>query len=102
MSTLWEIKHRLSAAINAHDLPQVLEFYSPDAVYVTPMGIAEGHEQIAWVYEHFFKGFPDFHQTAWSEIAYGEPAITEWTITGTHRGPSSCLTGARWKGPAVT
>ncbi|MGI8331409.1 ester cyclase [Actinomadura scrupuli] len=86
MSTAWEIKHRLCKAINAHDLNQVLECYSPEAVLVTPAGVAEGHEQISWFYEHLFTGFPDFHQVAWFEAEGDEPAITEWTITGTHAG----------------
>jgi uncharacterized protein (TIGR02246 family) len=87
MSASWEIKHRLFEAINAHDLHRVLERYSPDAVLVTPVGVAEGREQIAWFYELFFQGFPDFHQTAWFEADCDDPAITEWTLTGTHTGP---------------
>jgi ketosteroid isomerase-like protein len=86
--TYWDLKHRLTDAINAHDLQGVLDCYSPDAVYVTPSGVAEGHEQIAWLYEQFFRGFPDFHGTAWFEIAECDnPAVTEWTYTGTHTGP---------------
>jgi steroid delta-isomerase-like uncharacterized protein len=88
MSVLWDLKHHLSDAINSHDLHQVLQYYSPDAVYVSPAGVAEGHEQIAWVYEQFFKGFPDLHLTAWFEVEDSDnPAVTEWTITGTHTGP---------------
>ena len=86
-TTPWEITHRLVEAINAHDLHRVLECYSPDAVLVTPAGLAEGHEQIAWFYEDFFEGFPDFHQTAWFEGAGDDPVSTEWTLTGTHTGP---------------
>jgi uncharacterized protein (TIGR02246 family) len=98
MSDFWEIKHRLSEAINAHDLHRVLETYSPDAVFVTPTGMAEGHEQIAWFYEQFFKGFPDFHQTAWLEVACDDPVVTEWTITGTHTGPFLLPDGREMEG----
>jgi ketosteroid isomerase-like protein len=87
MSTAWEIKDRLYDAINDHDLRGMLEYYSPNAVLVTPSGVAEGHEQIAWLYEHFFKGFPDLHVTAWYKVACDDPAITEWTLTGTLTGP---------------
>ncbi|MEU4539185.1 ester cyclase [Streptosporangium sp. NPDC023825] len=83
----WELKDRLSEAINAHDLYQLLQHYSPDAVLISPMGMAEGQEQIAWFYEQFFKAFPDFHKTAWLEVAHGDPVVTEWTVTGTHMGP---------------
>lgn len=87
MPTFWELKHRLGEAINAHDLQGVLDCYGPDAVYVTPSGIAEGHEQIGSFYEHFFTGFPDLHLTPWFELSDWEnPAITEWTMTGTQTG----------------
>ncbi|MEW9527078.1 ester cyclase [Microbispora sp. NPDC049125] len=87
MTSTWEIKHRLSKAVNAHDLGRVIDCYSPDAVLVTPAGIAEGHDQIAWFYEAFLSAFADFRVTAWYEAPCDEPAVTEWTITGTHTGP---------------
>ncbi|MFC4532666.1 ester cyclase [Sphaerisporangium dianthi] len=89
MSTSREIVRRLIEAINAHDLPRVLECYNPDAVLVTPAGIAEGWDEIASFYEQFFAGFADFRQTAWLEEDRDDhdPAITEWTLTGTHTGP---------------
>ncbi|MEO3812713.1 ester cyclase [Sphaerisporangium sp. B11E5] len=88
MGDFWDIKHDLCDAINAHDLDRVLDHYSPDAVYVSPMGVAEGREQIAWLYDQFFTGFPDLRLTSWFEVADSEnPAVTEWTITGTHTGP---------------
>ncbi|WP_084369534.1 ester cyclase [Microbispora sp. ATCC PTA-5024] len=88
MTTYWDLKHRLGDAINAHDIQGVLDCYSPDAVYVAPAGVAEGHEQIAWFYEQFFTAFADFHATAWFELGdCDNPAVTEWTYTGTHTGP---------------
>ncbi|GAA4560516.1 ester cyclase [Planotetraspora kaengkrachanensis] len=88
MSTFWDLKHQLGEAINAHDLHRVLDCYSPDAVYVTPSGVLEGHEQIAWHYEQLFKGFSDLHLTPWFELGdCDNPVVTEWTVTGTHTGP---------------
>ncbi|WP_440103766.1 ester cyclase [Streptosporangium sp. H16] len=88
MSVFWDLKHRLCEAINAHDLQGVLDCYAPDAVHVAPTGVVEGHEQIAWLYEQLFVGFPDLHLTPWYEIGdHDNPAVTEWTITGTHSGP---------------
>ncbi|MEV4357582.1 ester cyclase [Nonomuraea sp. NPDC004186] len=88
MSTFWDLKHQLADAVNAHDLPKVLACYSPDAVYVSPAGVAEGHDQIAWLHEQILEAFPDFHMTAWYELGdCDNPAITEWTYTGTHKGP---------------
>lgn len=49
MSTSWDLKHRLTDAVNAHDLERLLDCHSADAVYVTPSDTGEGHEQIAWL-----------------------------------------------------
>ncbi|MGW4643634.1 ester cyclase [Sphaerisporangium sp. NPDC004334] len=88
MSDFWDLKHRLCEAVNAHDMERVLDCYSPDAVFVSPVGIAEGREQIAWIYQQFFGGFPDYHQTPVFELGDADnPAVTEWTVTGTHEGP---------------
>lgn len=87
MSTFWDIKRSVAKAINDHDVHRMLEHFSPDAVYVSPVGIAEGHEQIAWVYEQIFKAFPDYRLTTWEELAdCDNPAVAEWTATGTHTG----------------
>ncbi|NAS26799.1 DUF4440 domain-containing protein [Herbidospora sp. NEAU-GS84] len=87
MSDPWEIRRRLSDAINAHDLPRLLGLYSPDAVLVAPAGIAEGRDQIAWFYEQAFGAFPDYRQTAWLEVPGDDPMVREWVFTGTHLGP---------------
>ncbi|GIG85037.1 ester cyclase [Planotetraspora kaengkrachanensis] len=78
----------MTEAINDHDIQRILSCYSGDAVLVTPSGVSEGPDQIAWFYEHFFKGFPDLHVTAWDELYDSDnPAVTEWTFCGTHTGP---------------
>ncbi|MBC6458931.1 ester cyclase [Actinomadura sp. HBU206391] len=91
MSDAREVKERLFRALNAHDLSGVLECYSPDAVLVSPAGIAEGRDQIAWYYEHFLVAFADYRITAWQHLPCGDTvldiAVNEWTISGTHTGP---------------
>ncbi|MEO3860594.1 nuclear transport factor 2 family protein [Acrocarpospora sp. B8E8] len=64
----WDLEHRLADAVNAHALPEVFSRYSPDAVYVSPSGIAQGHDEIGWVYQQLFRAFPDFHMAAWFEV----------------------------------
>jgi ketosteroid isomerase-like protein len=87
MSTYWDVKRGVVEAINDHDVHQMLEHFSPDAIYVSPVGMAEGRDQIAWVFEQIFKAFPDYHITAWYEMTdCGNPAVSEWTATGTHTG----------------
>ncbi|GGO00993.1 hypothetical protein GCM10010116_01690 [Microbispora rosea subsp. aerata] len=88
MSDPWAVKRRLAEALNEHDLEGVIEVFSPDAVLVSPFGIAEGYEQIGWMYEQVFKSFPDFHVMVWYEaVRCDAPLMTEWTATGTHLGP---------------
>ncbi|ETK36668.1 ester cyclase [Microbispora sp. ATCC PTA-5024] len=84
----WEIKRRLADAINDHDVPRMLDLFTENAVFVSPVGLAEGREQIAWIFEQFFKGFPDLHLTVWYEATGTDnPLVVEWTGTGTQTGP---------------
>ncbi|MCW2877719.1 MAG: hypothetical protein JWQ95_1819 [Sphaerisporangium sp.] len=87
MADVLEVKEKLLEALNDHDINRVLECFTPEAVLVTPVGVAEGHEQIAWYYEHLLSGFADMRIVAWQVLTAGESAHTEWTITGTHTGP---------------
>jgi hypothetical protein len=74
-------------ALNDHNVERILQCYSPDAVFVSPFGVAEGHEQIAWYLEHLITSFPDVTMTAWHRVLCGDPRFIEWTMTGTHTGP---------------
>ncbi|WP_244359807.1 nuclear transport factor 2 family protein [Microbispora triticiradicis] len=62
------LKERLHNAFNRHDLDEVIQCHSKDAVLVTPAGVAEGHEQIASYYEDLFEGFPDMRITVWHTV----------------------------------
>ncbi|WP_034386029.1 ester cyclase [Herbidospora cretacea] len=84
----WEIKRELADAINDHDIPRMLDCFTEDATFVSPVGLAEGHEQIAWIFEQFFRGFPDLRLTVWFEaVNSDDPLVVEWTGSGTHTGP---------------
>ncbi|WP_061290373.1 ester cyclase [Herbidospora cretacea] len=84
----WEIKRALAAAINDHDMHRMLDCFAEDATFVSPVGVAEGHDEIAWIFEQFFKGFPDLRLIVWYEaIGNDDPLVVEWTGTGTHTGP---------------
>ncbi|WP_239117042.1 ester cyclase [Planotetraspora phitsanulokensis] len=99
MSSPWGVKHQLADAINAHDVNRALEYFSPDAVVVSPSGVAEGREQIAWLYEQLFKGFPDFTLTTWNEVSDTDaPMVAEWVATGTHTGPFLLPDGSELEG----
>jgi uncharacterized protein (TIGR02246 family) len=99
MSDSWAVKRRLADALNEHDLEGVLETFSPDAVLVSPFGVAEGHEQIGWMYEQVFKSFPDFQLVVWYEaVTCDAPLMVEWTATGTHLGPLLLPNGRELQG----
>ncbi|MEU6426500.1 ester cyclase [Microbispora sp. NPDC046973] len=99
MSDPWAVKRRLADALNEHDLEAVLDTFSPDAVLVSPFGVAEGHEQIGWMYEQIFKSFPDFRLIVWYEAVTCEaPLMVEWTATGTHLGPVLLPNGRELEG----
>ncbi|RCG27292.1 nuclear transport factor 2 family protein [Sphaerisporangium album] len=89
-----EVKRRLFRAFNDHDMDGVLACYSPDAVLVTPAGVAEGHEQISWYYEHFLEAFTDLCITPWHMYQCGDVTVHEWTLMGTHNGPFLAPSGA--------
>ncbi|GGL13374.1 hypothetical protein Sme01_69680 [Sphaerisporangium melleum] len=82
-----EVKECLVQSLNAHDMAAVRTCHHPDAVLVSPAGVAEGHEQIVWYYEHLIAAFADLRITNWHILSYGDSAATEWTATGTHTGP---------------
>jgi steroid delta-isomerase-like uncharacterized protein len=93
-----ELADMVLSALNDHDLDRALRLYSPDAVFVSPFGVAEGREQIGWYYEHFYKAFPDIRMTVWQRVTCGDLAFTEWTLTGTHTGPFVVPGGGRVDG----
>ncbi|GAA3613891.1 hypothetical protein GCM10022419_118820 [Nonomuraea rosea] len=87
MSEDGQIGDALTEAINGHAMDGILRLYSPQAVFVAPGGMAEGHDQIATYYEHIFAGFPDAQVTVWRKITTDDVTLHEWTLTGTHLGP---------------
>lgn len=87
MSEPEEIKDALIDAINDHDLEALLRCYSPQAVLVSPTGMAEGHDQISSFYGYFFEALPDLRVTPWSMIERGDGRVHEWCLSATHLGP---------------
>jgi len=90
MVTARELKDRVIAALNDHDLEAAMRCFARDAVYVGPVGAAEGHEQIAWYFQHLLQAFPDLQLTPWCKVPVCDPAVSavsEYVMTGTHLGP---------------
>nr|WP_062336757.1 nuclear transport factor 2 family protein [Herbidospora sakaeratensis] len=87
MASAREIKTVCVEAYNRHDVKAMVCLFAPAGVLVTPAGIQEGREEVAWYYTHWFDAFSDLKVTAWTMPTTDDPAVTEFTITGTQDGP---------------
>ncbi|WP_204054857.1 ester cyclase [Microbispora corallina] len=94
MSNLTGLSDDLINAMNRHDLDGALRCYTEGAVYVSPVGVGEGRDEIASFLGAFLTAFPDVRWTPWSRVVVcGNVLITQWVITGTHHGPFSMPNG---------
>ncbi|MEO3814595.1 nuclear transport factor 2 family protein [Sphaerisporangium sp. B11E5] len=78
---------RLKRAFNRHDLEALAACFSRMAVLVAPDGIGQDREEIASYYAQFLEAFPDSMVTPLSLAVSGDTLVSEYTITGTHKGP---------------
>ncbi|MEU8056179.1 ester cyclase [Microbispora bryophytorum] len=76
----------LTDAINSQDEERVLRCFATGAVFVTPAGVLEGHEQIGWYFRQLFTAFPDIHNEIITRAVLDDTIITEWTFSATHAG----------------
>ncbi|MBX6384704.1 MAG: nuclear transport factor 2 family protein [Microbispora sp.] len=76
----------MTNAINCHDDERVVRCLSRRAVFVTPAGVIEGHEQIGWYFRQLFTAFPDACNDIGTRAVHDDTIVTEWTFSGTHTG----------------
>ncbi|MEU8171650.1 ester cyclase [Microbispora hainanensis] len=81
------VRDRYNAAFNAHDIDALLSMVSPDGAFLTPEGLAEGHEELASYLEEFWAAFPDVHTVILESLEVGDTTIDEVVLIGTHKGP---------------
>ncbi|WP_067182984.1 nuclear transport factor 2 family protein [Microtetraspora niveoalba] len=86
MTEARELLNRHTAAFNDHDIEALLRVVSPGAVWISPEGPAEGHEEIASHIGQFFTAFPDVRAVVWETIDHGDLAAEELMMVGTHGG----------------
>jgi hypothetical protein len=86
VSVVREVTDRLLAALNAHDLDAAVQCFGPEAVYISAAGMAEGHEQIRAYYDYLLTAYPDLCFTSLTKVTGDDLTMTEWRMTGTHRG----------------
>ena len=78
-----DIVNGLLAAINAHDLDEIVRFYDET---VTNHGIPVGPEGMRGVHELIFKAFPDWRVDVEELITTSDRAVARGRLRGTHNG----------------
>ncbi|MEZ5095974.1 MAG: nuclear transport factor 2 family protein [Nocardioides sp.] len=79
----------LVAAFNAHDLDQVMAFFSDDCVLEMPRGADpwgtrfEGSAAVRAGLAQRFTGLPDVHYGDDEHWVCGDHAVSKWLLTGT-------------------
>ncbi|MEV4460442.1 nuclear transport factor 2 family protein [Microbispora sp. NPDC049633] len=86
MSEIGALLDALTDAISSQDEERVLRCFGTRAVFVTPAGVMEGHEQIGWYFRQLFTAFPDMHNETTTRTVLGDTIVVEWTFSGTHIG----------------
>lgn len=77
-----DIPARLIAALNTHDIEQVLAFYNPNAVHLTSARTIQGHEALrAWYRELFSNLLPSARFVLSSITGSGSTRHFSWTAT---------------------
>jgi ketosteroid isomerase-like protein len=80
---------RLLAAFNAHDLDEIMRFFSDDCVLETPRGRHpwgtrfEGAAQVREGLAQRFSGLPDVHYGEDEHWVSGNHGVSRWLLTGT-------------------
>lgn len=94
---LLAVEKAIYAAVNAHNVDQIVSYFTDDAVldYLVNGDLPyQGRAKVAAFFGAVFQGWPDYHVTQERELASGNIVVTECTITGTHQGV--------WKGIPAT
>jgi ketosteroid isomerase-like protein len=79
---------QISHAFNSRDVDRIMSFFAEDATFYMasgpePVGRAvRGKAAIRKVLAERFKVIPDMHWARLQEHAYGNRAVTVWTVTG--------------------
>ena len=76
------------AALGAHDVDQIMSFFTDDAIYdyvLLPAPMTT-KEEIGAFFGNLFQAFPDYETTSEHLLVAGNIMVTEHTTTGTHQG----------------
>ncbi len=95
-----DVLTQLLAAFNAHDLDQIMSFFSDDCVLETPRGQHpwgtrfEGPAAVREGLAQRFRGLPDVHYAEDEHWVCGGLGVSRWLLTGTtNEGEHVCVRG---------
>jgi ketosteroid isomerase-like protein len=77
------------AAFNAHDVDEIMSFFTDDCEFDTPRGptprgrMLRGRDQVREGIAGRFAGLPDVHYGDDIHWSCGDRGVSEWTLTGT-------------------
>lgn len=84
-----DVLTRLVAAFNAHDLDQIMSFFTDDCVFDSPRGEHpwgtrfEGPAAVREGLGQRFRGLPDVHYGEDEHWVCGDRGVSRWLLTGT-------------------
>ena len=88
MNSAQRLKELLEA-FNAHDLDQIMAFFTDDCVLETPRGSEPwgtrfvGHDAVRQGLAQRFEGIPDVHYGEDEPWVCGDHAVSKWLLAGT-------------------
>ena len=86
MGEATEVMRKKMTAFNAHDMGEMLRYFSPAARKEVPGGVLEGHDQIAAFFSVFWEAFPDIEVTVTNVVEEGSVVAIQARSRGTHTG----------------
>jgi steroid delta-isomerase-like uncharacterized protein len=88
MSEIEVLHQSVFAAVEAHDVEKITEIYHPDAVHVTPDGVAHNaQDYVKEIIRSFGSAFPDLRIKIQNHYVLNDSvSIVEYTFSGTHKG----------------
>jgi ketosteroid isomerase-like protein len=75
-------------ACNAHDVDRIVDFFTPDGVYLASVGPEDdgtsfrGVDEVKRGFTAFFTMYPDGHYSDLEVMVHGDTGVASWTFRG--------------------
>jgi steroid delta-isomerase-like uncharacterized protein len=96
MADAKEFVRKQIALFNEGKIAEMVEDWANDAELVTPMAPPlKGRQAISEYWRQMRESFPDAKVTVHKMVSEGDTTVTEYTFTGTNKGPLQLPTGEK-------